>query len=305
MHNASFDTIYARVPEQQRNLLQAFRANHPYQEITLQGNSWRYITAGQKDKPTLVFLPGGFAAADIWFQAILALEQDYHIIAPDAHAIQNTFEIEDVCQMILNSLHAEGVAQATFIGLSFGGGIIQYLLQEHPEKVEHAVLSHCGALSPEKAAGRQRMITMLRLMPFALSRNLVLTASTGPYPEASVWCDFARAYFQEMSTHLHKAALVRYYKAQSEVERQFVFDPDKLEGWLGQMLLIASSDDALSVSNMAELRERYPRARTHVFEQGGFHTMLLFPEDYVAVLRDFLAEAYGGIDPDAGPFVDW
>lgn len=306
MSNADFASTYTEVPAHQRELLQTFRAEHPYQKLTQHDTTWRYIAAGPQGAPTLLFFSGGFASADIWMHPILALEGDYRIIAPDAYPLQGTFDIDETCHMLRNILHAEGAQKATFIGLSLGGEVIQYFLQEYPTSVEHVVLSHCGPLSPEKAVGRRRVVRMLKLLPFFLSRKTMITASTGPLPEASAWRAFTQAYFEEMETHLSKQALVRFYETQADMASRFVFDPQKLAAWSGEMLLLASSDDPVTISNMDALKARYPRAKTHTFAQGGHHPLLLFPQDYIRVLSGFLDEAYGRTeDSQAEPFVGW
>jgi pimeloyl-ACP methyl ester carboxylesterase len=57
----------------------------------------------------------------------------------------------------------------------------------------------------------------------------------------------------------------------------------------GRMLSLTSADDSFSYPRLAILQERYPRAETHVFEAGGHHTYLFFPEAYTEVLERFLA----------------
>jgi len=70
-----------------------------------------------------------------------------------------------------------------------------------------------------------------------------------------------------------------------ETRRRFVFRSDTVEPWPGEMCILASKDDELALPSLSELQQRYPRARTHIFEQGGHHTFLFFPEAYTAVLR--------------------
>ena len=38
-----FDETYRDVPDEQKRLLQEFRANHPYRELDFDGTPWRYI----------------------------------------------------------------------------------------------------------------------------------------------------------------------------------------------------------------------------------------------------------------------
>jgi hypothetical protein len=96
---ASFDEIYENVPVKQRQFLQDFRASHPYKELDVGGTCWRYIACGQGDK-ALLFLPGGFLAADMYFHAVLALEKTHRIIVPDSYTLQGTFDMDGVCSAI-------------------------------------------------------------------------------------------------------------------------------------------------------------------------------------------------------------
>ncbi|MBC8460259.1 MAG: hypothetical protein H8D67_19920 [Deltaproteobacteria bacterium] len=173
MKSQDFDKIYKNVPQDQKEMLKEFRASHPYKELDINGSCWRYISCGHGSK-TLLFLPGGFAKADMWFYSILALEKDYRIIAPDAYTLQGTFAMGDVCCAIL------------------------------------------------------------------------------------------------------------------EIQGSFVFKPEVLQSWPGKILILSSKDDKLSIVSIEELKVRYPRAKMHIFEQGGHHTFSLFPEEYSSVIRDFL-----------------
>jgi pimeloyl-ACP methyl ester carboxylesterase len=42
-----FSTIYADVPEHQKEMLRMFRAAHPYRELNINGKKWRYLAGGQ------------------------------------------------------------------------------------------------------------------------------------------------------------------------------------------------------------------------------------------------------------------
>jgi hypothetical protein len=78
MTGSDFDEIYAQVPAEQKRLLWDFRAGHPYSELDVDGTPWRYIACGQGEN-VLLFLPGGFLKADMWFHPILALEKTYRV----------------------------------------------------------------------------------------------------------------------------------------------------------------------------------------------------------------------------------
>jgi pimeloyl-ACP methyl ester carboxylesterase len=287
--DSGFDKIYAQVPAEQRQLLRDFRASHPYKELDVGGTRWRYIACGQGDK-ALLFLPGGFLAADMYFHAVLALEETYRIIVPDSYTLQGTFNMDDVCRAIVHILDAEGVEKATVIGLSAGGGIAQYFIQEYPQRVEHLVLSHCGILErdPEAANKLKKMHSLVKILPLFITRRIVMKMTAGDVPPSSHWIEFHNAYFREASSRINRTMFVRFLEGSMEVRGRFVFKPRVLESWAGETLILASKDDQAAFASLGKLQARYPRAKTHLFEEGGHHTFMFFPEAYTAVLKEFV-----------------
>jgi len=286
---AGFDEIYKDVPDEQKRVLQEFRTDHPYRELDINGTPWRYIACGQGDK-ALLFVPGGFLAADMYFYAVLALKETHRIIVPDSYTLQGTFSMDDVCRAIVHILDVEGVEKATVIGLSAGGGIAQYLVQEYPERVEHLVLSHCGIVErdPEAATKLKKMLTLVKILPLFVTRRIVLIMTTGNVPPSSKWIEFHNAYFQEASSRINKTMFVRFLEGAMETRRGFVVKSEALESWGGEILVLSSKDDQAAFASLGKLQARYPRAQTHLFEEGGHHTFMFFPEAYTAVLKEFV-----------------
>jgi len=288
------EEIYRDVPSAQRERLLTFRATHPYKRLTVHGATWRYVACGQ-GKRALLFLPGAFLKADMWFNQILALEEDYRIIAPDAYALQGVFDMDAVCDALVKSLDAEGVESATVIGISAGGGVAQVLLQMHPERVEHAVLSHCGVLehSAEGEKKTRRILLLVKILPMFVLRRVLKTMTTGKTPSSSQWIAFHEAYMQEAIPHIERETYVRFLRSGLEARRRFTFDPQVLESWPGSILILSSKDDALSRHSLEKLQARYPRARTVLLKEGGHHAFLFFPHAYTAALRGFLDKVSG------------
>ena len=289
MKSQDFDKIYKNVSQDQKEMLKEFRASHPYKELDINGSCWRYISCGQGSK-TLLFLPGGFAKADMWFYSILALEKDYRIIAPDAYTLQGTFAMDDVCCAILEILEAEGIEKATIIGISAGGGVAQYFIQEYPQKVEHLVLSHCGVIktSAEVKSRTKKTLRLIKILPFPIIIWIMMKRTSGNIPPSSNWIEFHKAYYRELASNVQKEMFVRFIESVMETQGSFVFKPEVLQSWPGEILILSSKDDKLSIVSIEELKVRYPRAKMHIFEQGGHHTFSLFPEEYSSVIRDFL-----------------
>lgn len=284
MTNQCFDEIYKQVTPEQKRLLQEFRAAHPYKELIVNGICWRYISCGRGSK-NLLLLPGALVGADMWFYTILSLERDYRIVAPAAPL--EALTMKEVLPALVRIMEAEMVDRATVIGYSGGGGVAQYFIQEYPQKVERLVLSHCVPMSAKDAHSWQTLLRLFKILPFPLIRMLYMKRSAN-YPHRSAWREFARAYFRERISTIDKNSFINFLWLAVEAYRNFVLKPEVINSWHGEILILSSKDDEITIGKLEDLKARYPRARTHIFEQGDHHTVLLFPESYSAVLKKFL-----------------
>jgi pimeloyl-ACP methyl ester carboxylesterase len=284
--------LYRDVPPAQGKRLFTFRASHPYRQITVADGTWRYLACGCGDR-ALLLLPGAFLRADMWFNQVLALEDHYRIIAPDAYALQGLFDLDLVCDALLRSLDAEEIESATVIGISAGGGVAQALLQTHPGRVEHAVFSHCGVL--DRSADRDRqtrhLLGLVRVLPLPLIRHVLKRMTSGETPPSSRWAAFHDAYLREAIPTIERGMFAGFLRSGLEARRHFTFDPRALDAWPGRVLILSSEDDALSRPGVEALRARYPRTQVELLPQGGHHAFLFFPEVYTAALRRFLDAA--------------
>jgi pimeloyl-ACP methyl ester carboxylesterase len=278
-----FSDAFARVPDEQKALLLEFRRAYPPRQVRVMGERCSYIGGGRGER-TLLLLPGALVGADLWFYLFNQLQDEYRLLALDT--LPATLSPHQIDAVLCALLDAESVRQATVIGYSAGGGLAQWFVQSHPERVTHLVLSHCTPLDTG-AAGRIGVLRWLvRLLPISLIRAL-FRRRTQHYPPGK-WAAFASAYFAEKLVTLDKQTVAHFFEAGGEMARRFVFETDRLEAWPGKILLLSSEDDRTTFPRLPELQARYPRAQVHVFEQGGHHTLLLHPEEYTERVRAFL-----------------
>ncbi len=269
------------IPAHQTTLLRDFRAAYPYHQLQFEDWSWRYIRAG-RGKRALLLLPGAFVGAEMWLHLILSLESRYRILAPDMPSISLT--PAEMYAAFIKLLDREGINKATVIGYSAGGGLAQAFTQAHPERVDALILSHCTPFSSDTARRVERLIRVVKLLPVSFIRAIFRRRSKD-YPSTSEWAGFTRAFFAERIASLDKTDLIQFFESGMETARAFNFDAQK---WRGKTLLLSSKDDTTTFKRLGEMQARYPAARTHIFEQGGHHTVLLFPEIFTATLVNFL-----------------
>jgi lipase len=290
MRHLDFAQIYAAVPTEQRQRLQAFRAGHPQKVLQVDGKAWSYLACGQGQK-TLLFLAGAFLPADMWFYPIGELEKDFRILAPDTNMLIG-LSARQALDALPRLLDAEGVQKASLIGLSAGGGIAQLLLQEHPERVEDVALSHTGVIEyrPEIETYSRRLIGLVKILPLFIVRRMLLQRTSGVVPASSQWRQFHDAYFRESSARITRQAVLSFLENGIALRREFVFRPEALAGWKGRILILNSRDDSVTFKALEKLQQHYPQATVHLFDEGGHHTFMLYPEAYTAALKDFFSE---------------
>lgn len=267
--------------------LHHFRAAHPYRQLDLGNGAWRYIAAGSGQK-TLLLLPGAFVGAEMWLHLITSLQSRYRILALDNPP--KALTLVEMNGALVKLLDVENSERTALLGYSAGGGLAQAFMQAHPECVDDLILSHCTPLSSDTARRFDRMAGYMRLMPLPFIRALFKRRSSR-FPSTSEWAVFTRAFFAERIAALSKEDLLQFMQSGVEAARSFKFEPQALQNWHGRILLLSSKDDATTFPRLNEMQARYPAARTHVFEQGGHHTVLLFPEIYIATVARFLKES--------------
>jgi len=291
MNDSEFKKTYAEVPTEQVNLYRQFRATHPSKSLPTGQRQWGYLACGAGQK-TLLFLAGGFLRADMWFNTIHELESRYRILATDSYLLHD-LSFKEAADLIPQLLDREGVERATLVGLSAGGGLAQLLAQRCPERIEHLVLSHTGLLesNPQDAQRIRRIRGLVRVLPLFIIRRILLNRTSGHLPRSSQWIRFHQAYFHESSQAITRQMFMRFLDDALEIRGEPAISsaPIILNG---RVLILNSHDDQLSRPVVEKLQKRFPGATTHIFEEGGHHTFLLYPELYTAALAGFLRTAW-------------
>lgn len=253
----------------------------------MDGVDWPYLACGRGEK-TILFLPGAFLRADMWFYPIGALESGFRILAPDTNMFSG-LSARQALDALPHLLAAEGVEKVMLVGFSAGGGLAQIFLQEHPERVSEVVFSHTGVieLRPGLESQLRRLTWLVKILPLAISRCILLQKTGGKAPASSLWRAFHAAYFRESSAAITKDLLIRFLENGLALRRDYCYQPLPLT-WAGRVLILGSLDDSVTLPSLEKLKARYPGAKIHLFNEGGHHTFMLYPELYTTVLKQFL-----------------
>ena len=265
--------------------LSEFRSSFARRELGHGGYSWNYWLGGAPGDAVL-WLTGALGVGELAFLPALRIGADFRVLVPDYPAVSGLNAMADGLAALLD---AERLGAVHVVGGSFGGMVAQHFVRRFPERVCSLVLSHTTAPDPSYLrAGLMRAFSLL--VPERPYRALVSRRLRGSFLVADpFWVE----YFDSTMQCLTKHDLVSRATLASEF-LQSHFGPTDLEGWPGAVLIISGEDDPMMpTASHAALRALYPTASAHTFSGMGHSAAILQPEEYVDVIREFLAPVSG------------
>lgn len=281
------ERIYRRVPQAQRQRLADFRAAHPEKSCDVGGVRWRYLVGGEGEE-VLLILPGAACLAEPGFPLIAAFERDYRVIAP-SYAPVGT--MAGAVAGLAGVLAAEGIGRAHIFGGSFGGVVAQCFARQYPERARSLILANTTMLSRRWGWAMRMLAVFVARVPLGVIRAPVRWVLPWTIPAPLEEVAFWRAYQEELLTcRLTRADLLGLARTGADFLQHWCFAPSDHARWSGQVLLLASDRDAAArPAQRGALRRLYPRAQVHTFRDAGHTPWLTHHEEYVAVVRAFIA----------------
>jgi pimeloyl-ACP methyl ester carboxylesterase len=287
MSDTNFDERYEDTNDELVEALRRFRENHPPKRIEVGEWTWEYLDGGSGGEVVLI-LPGGARYGETYFQLIDALERRYRVIAPSYPGIKTIAEIVGGLTAILD---AEEIEKVHLFGKAFGGAVAQVFVREHPERVEKLVLSNTSGRYLSSYADRVRKArNRARLMPGSVLRSIFLRSMADQLGEMPVEDRaFYKAFFGELVERESKPEALAMYDCNIDLAKNYTWSVDDLAGWDGRVLIIESAnDEAISAGRREALRDLYPEAQVHTFEQAGHMASMMSADAYQAVVMGFL-----------------
>ena len=121
--------------------------------LVIHGHQVGFRMAGEG--PVLVLVHGMAGSSATWRYVMPALAQRYTVIAPDllghgaSAQARGEYSVGGHANLIRDLLTVLGHERATFVGQSFGGGVVMQIAYQFPERCERLVLVSSGGLGPE------------------------------------------------------------------------------------------------------------------------------------------------------------
>ncbi|MCK0177224.1 alpha/beta fold hydrolase [Mycolicibacterium sp. F2034L] len=103
----------------------------------------------------LLLIHGMAGSSETWREVLPALSKTYRVIAPDllghgqSAKPRSDYSLGAFAVLLRDLLDELGVASATVIGQSLGGGVAMQFMYQHPEYCRRLVLLNSGGLGPD------------------------------------------------------------------------------------------------------------------------------------------------------------
>jgi pimeloyl-ACP methyl ester carboxylesterase len=271
------------------------------QHVNIHGHEVGYRRAGQG--PVILLIHGIAGSSTAWRAVMPALSQHYTVIAPDliGHGQSakpvGDYSLGAYASGMRDLLRVLGMARATIVGQSFGGGVALQLAYQHPELCERLVLVDSGGLGRE-VSWLLRFMTLPGseyLMPIIfpsvvrergndLSRLLhnrgIHMARFG-----EMWRSYA-----SLTESSNRQSFIRTIRAVIDPGGQSINATDRL--YLAQevptLIVWGDRDTIIPVSHAYAAHEAIPGSRLEIIEGTGHFPHVEAPERFLAVLTDFL-----------------
>ncbi|WP_417681761.1 alpha/beta fold hydrolase [Roseibium sp.] len=265
----------------------AFAARLPEERMDLNGRSWGVRFTGS-DGPVLLLIPGTLGRGDVFWQQVEALSNRLRIVTVSYPETGSIADWSADLQTLFDRLE---IGEATVLGSSLGGYLVQYLASEAPERVTRLI----AANTLHSVAG------ITDRPPYALDLDTV--------PVADLRAGFAKGLGAWAETHPDQVDLVELLLGEvngriPEPELRMrlkalktapELPPVKLS--TDRIVTIEADDDPLIPPEMrSAVRDRLNPAVAYRFLSGGHFPYVARPSDYTALLEQVMGLEVTGPD---------
>lgn len=236
--------------------------------------------------PPVLMHHGYTGSHDTWLNEIAPrLADRYRCIVMDARGAGDSAHPEDGHTIAQYALDVVGMADAlgldrfTYVGHSMGAAIGMQLGLEHADRLEKLVLVagiSSGGYSMDEAAHADQRAERLRPDAFERAFPLRMLSRVRDHSEEHVTASLRRA-LSSSDAHYHQSA---HAMADFNVT-------DRLHELTTPTLMVAGSADGLAEANLRDYL-LLPNATLHVFSRVGHGVASDVPDEFSAMLADFL-----------------
>ena len=270
--------------------LSTFRKTFGRKQIRHGNEIWEYFAVGRGE--CIVFLHGGMATGEMYFEYLQELQGSYRVIAPclplDADTVQRALA------GVTAILDAEKIEKCHLFGHSQGGGLASQWADRLPQCVRTLMISSTVLPSSAHADAVRKQTRIASLIPnFLLHAAFRFALRRAFGKSGSVLSSEQQRFLLDDLTPMPDGAELRRY-AGTQARLQLDYHSQKIIGDpppVPTLLFETGRDGFVSQAETAALRARYPQARICRFEDGGHLDVMTKADRFIPVIEDFLRSA--------------
>jgi pimeloyl-ACP methyl ester carboxylesterase len=273
--------------------------------LDLHGNRVAYLDEGHGD--VILLLHGMAGSSQTWRSVLRPLSRKYRVIAPDLPGHGNSakprsdYSLGAFAVMLRDFLDELGVAHATVVGQSLGGGIAMQFVYQHPDYCRRLILMNSGGLGPDvgwtlrllSAPGAELIMPIIAPPPVVSAGDKVRSwfGKLGiQSPRGSeIWSAYSS--FADAET---RQAFIRTLRSVVDYRGQAVSALNRLHVAAMPVMVIWGDQDAIiPVEHAYAAREARPDVRLEILPGVGHFPQVERPTEVVDLIDDFIASTTG------------
>ncbi len=281
--------------------------------LELHGDRVAYRDEGSGE--VLLLIHGMAGSSDAWRELIPRLAKNYRVVAPDllGHGQslkpRGDYSLGAFAVSLRDLLDELGIAQATIVGHSLGGGVAMQFIYQHPDYCERLILISSGGLGPDvgwilrllSAPGAEFVLPIIAPTPVLKVGNKIgswFTSSGMRAPRASeIW----RAY-SSFSDRPTRDAFLRTLRSVVDYRGQAVSALNRLHvrSELPTLAIWGADDQIIPVDHGHAAMAARPGGRLEVLPGVGHFAHVEAPNEVADIIDDFMKTTkHHGVDTTA------
>ena len=276
--------------------------------LDLHGDRVAYLDEGQGE--VILLIHGMAGSSQTWRSVIRPLSRTYRVVAPDllGHGSsakpRSDYSLGAFAVLLRDLLDELGVAQATVVGHSLGGGVAMQFVYQHPDYAQRLILIGSGGLGPDvgwtlrllSAPGAEFIMPIIAPPP-VLSvgekvRSLFAKMGIESPRGAEIWNAYSS--FSDAET---RQAFLRTLRSVVDFRGQSVSALNRLhvKANLPTMTIWGDQDAIIPVDHAYAAQATRPDVRLEVLPGVGHFPQVERPAQVVELIEDFIATEPGAV----------
>ena len=273
------------------------------QYVTLHGHRRAFVKAGSG--PVVLLLHGLGCDHTTWDPVIRRLAESYTVIAPDllGHGQSDKpradYSVGGYANGMRDLITVLGIDKVTVVGHSFGGGVAMQFGYQFPERTQRVILVSSGGLGPEVTPAIRAITTpgfhqamgvvTLPGIRHVTTTTMRLLSRTG-LPHTRDLDEMAEI-VETFRDPRSRSAISHVVKSVVDWRGQIVTMSDRayLTAAMPLLLIWGDKDTVIPAAHLAKAAALAPGLRTEMVADSGHFPHKDHPEQFVALLEDFMA----------------